>query len=153
MDEVDHLLDKIAPGIVNQQIQWSFSIRDEVTRLHQNLEGHKSAITIEIALASLSLSNGIKSDTSSIRSKGARLPEIQNHLAAVLDAIHALNSGDPSQRPELSLAMQRFLHEACTESTSGSLLRSSTLQNLRLDTPLQRRPVRRSEVRDRTLSD
>jgi len=72
VDEIDCLLDKVAYGHLSQQVQWSFAIRDEVTRLHRNLEGHKSAITIAIAFASMSISNGIKSDTSSIRSKAAR---------------------------------------------------------------------------------
>lgn len=78
VDEVDCLLDKVASGHLSQQVQWSFSIRDVVTRLHRNPKGHKSAITIAIAFASMSMSNGIKSDTSSIRSKATRIPEIQN---------------------------------------------------------------------------
>ncbi|KAJ9663077.1 hypothetical protein H2198_001069 [Neophaeococcomyces mojaviensis] len=124
--EIDALLDKVVSSHVKQRIQWSFSVRDEVSRLHRNLEGHKSAITIAIAFASMSTNRGIKSDTSSIRSKAARIPDMQNQLAAVLDAIQALQSGDPSQRQQLSLAMQRFLQEAYTESISGTLRRSGS---------------------------
>jgi len=126
VDDIDHLLDKVASANFSQRVQWSFSVRDEVIRLHRNLEGHKSAITIAIAFASMSMNSGIKSDTSSIRSKAARIPEMQQQLAAVFEAIQTLNHGDPSQRPQMSLAMQRFLQEAYTESISGSLLRSNS---------------------------
>lgn len=126
VDEIDSLLDKVSSGSLSQQVHWSFTVRDEVLRLHRNLEGHKSAITIAIAFASMSMNRGIKSDTSSIRSKAARIPEIQGQLAAVLEAVHALNNRDSSQRPHLSPAMQRFLQEAYTESINGSLVRSNT---------------------------
>lgn len=132
VDEIDRLLDRMTPNGFPQRLQWSLSTRDEVLRLHRSLEGHKSAISIAIAFASMSMNCGIKSDTSSIRSKAAKIPEIQSQLAAVLDAIQSLCEEEPSQKAELGLSMQRFLHEAYVESIAGGLLRSraSTLPSI-----------------------
>lgn len=126
VNDIDALLLKVQPAHSRQQLQWSFGIRDEVSRLHRNLEGHKSAITIAIAFATMSVNSGIKSDTSSIRSKAARIPGIENQLAMVLEAIHALHQGNTPEGHNLSLAMQRFLQEAYTESLSGTLGRSGS---------------------------
>ena len=129
VDEIDRLLEKVTSASLSGRVQWSISIRDEVTRLHRNLEGHKSALSIAIAFASMSISSGIKSDTSSIRSKAARIPEIQQQLAALVDAIQSLGDGDPAQGQQLGLAMQRFLEEAYTESIGGSVRRSATVRS------------------------
>lgn len=124
--EIDTLLDKVRSTHIAERFQWSFTIRDEVVRLHRNLEGHKSAITIAIAFASISITNGIKSDTSSIRSKTARIPEIQNQLALLLSAIQSSDDADPLRKQPLSLAMERFLQEAYTESVSSTIRRAGS---------------------------
>ncbi|KAK5095950.1 hypothetical protein LTS08_007832 [Lithohypha guttulata] len=124
--EIDTLLDKVRSAHIAERFQWSFTIRDEVVRLHRNLEGHKSAITIAIAFASMSITNGIKSDTSSIRSKTARIPEIQNQLALLISAIQSSDDANPLRRQPLNLAMERFLQEAYTESVSGTLRRAGS---------------------------
>lgn len=138
--QIDTLLDRVSSESLMSRVRWSISIQDEVMRLHQNLEGHKSALTIAIAFASLSMTRGIKSDTSSIRSKTALLPEIQDQLAAVLQAIHTLSAEDPSRAPELGIAMQRFLQEAYAESVDGSLYRSSTIKSYSIQSPTTSNP-------------
>lgn len=123
VDDIEHLLDDVAAANLSQRVQWSFSVRDEVVRLHRHLEGHKSAITIAIAFASMSMNNRIKSDTSSIRSKAARIPEMQQQLAVVFEAIQRLNNGDPpSETPsELSYATipTRSVHRKHQRLTSS----------------------------------
>lgn len=121
--EIDRTLGKVSgskPGI-GQRIQWSLSIRDEIARLHRNLEGHKSALSIAIAFATLSINQGIKSDTSSIRSKAARIPDIQKQLAAILQVLQASN-GDRIGSQKLSVAMQRFLQGTEKQSLTNDSL-------------------------------
>ncbi|KAK5075006.1 hypothetical protein LTR64_001211 [Lithohypha guttulata] len=131
VEEIDGLLEKVAGTGLTQQLQWSISIRDEVSRLHRNLEGHKSAITIAIAATSMSMTRGIKSDTSSIRSKAARIPQIQQQLAAFLEAlqIEPLDDDGVSEATQLGVVMQRFLEETYSGSVNGSVVRRNTFRS------------------------
>lgn len=129
--EIDRTLDKVTGPTVSlrQSVQWSMTTRDEILRLHRNLEGHKSALSIAIAFASMSINRGIKSDTSSIRSKAARIPDMQNQLAAILQALQVSDEEDPEKR-ELGVAMQRFLQESYAQSViDTNLTRSNTVRS------------------------
>lgn len=118
--EIDSALDKILEPTFYHRVQWSMTIRDEVLRLHRSLESQKSALMIAISMSNLSLGRDVHSDTASIRGKAARIPQMQEQLAAIWSVLDNSNSGEPRQ--ELSVAMQRFLQDDDTQSLTGSTL-------------------------------
>ncbi|EXJ60654.1 hypothetical protein A1O7_04807 [Cladophialophora yegresii CBS 114405] len=62
-------------------MQWSSTARDEADRLPQSLEAHKSALQIAVGLVSLSATQSLRNDTSSIRVKATLLPGLKEDTA------------------------------------------------------------------------
>ena len=98
------VIERHRSNAVGRKLQWSFSDRDEVSRLRERLEAHKSVLEITLELANLSTVNTIKEDTS----------DIKVELAALKLQVMQLRSSDSAP----GFALQRFLNEtvAYTES-------------------------------------
>ncbi|KAJ9617274.1 hypothetical protein H2200_000995 [Cladophialophora chaetospira] len=109
------LLSKLSSASVGRRMQWSLTSRDETGRLRQSLEAHKSALQIAISLVSLSATQSLQNDTSSIRVKAALLPEMRADTAQIADLrreISALRIDMTLQHTIFSVPMQRFLDES-----------------------------------------
>jgi hypothetical protein len=114
-------LSKFSSGTVTRRMQWSFTARDETDRLRQSLEAHKSALQIAVSLVSLSATQSLQNDTSSIRAKAALLPGMKRDLAQIEELraeIAALRIDVNLQRTGLSIPMQRFLEESTAYANS-----------------------------------
>ena len=102
--DMSRVIEKHRSNAIGRKLQWSFSDRDEVSRLRERLEAHKSVLEITLELANLSTVNTIKEDTS----------DIKVELAALKLQVMQLRGSDSAP----GFALQRFLNEtvAYTES-------------------------------------
>ena len=136
------LLTKLSSGSAGRRMQWSFTARDEADRLRQSLEAHKSALQIAISLVSLSATQSLQNDTSSIRAKAALIPQMREDTAQIADLrreIAALRVDMNLQQVGLSVPMQRFLEEstAYADSVCGEMsgLDEPATHEMRLPSP------------------
>ncbi|ETI24493.1 hypothetical protein G647_03862 [Cladophialophora carrionii CBS 160.54] len=115
------LLSKLSSASVARRMQWSFAVRDEADRLRQSLEAHKSALQIAVSLVSLSATQSLQNDTSSIRVKAALLPGLKEDTAQIAELraeLAALRMDMNLYRTGLSIPMQRFLEESTAYADS-----------------------------------
>ena len=103
-EDMSRVIEKHRSNAIGRKLQWSFSDRDEVARLRERLEAHKSVLEITLELANLSTVNTIKEDTT----------DIKVELAALKLQVMQLRGSDSAP----GFALQRFLNEtvAYTES-------------------------------------
>ncbi|OCT52466.1 hypothetical protein CLCR_09728 [Cladophialophora carrionii] len=115
------LLSKLSSASVARRMQWPFAARDEADRLRQSLEAHKSALQIAVSLVSLSATQSLQNDTSSIRVKAALLPGLKEDTAQIAELraeLAALRMDMNLHRTGLSIPMQRFLEESTAHADS-----------------------------------
>ena len=111
--DMTRLIGKDRPIGVGKRIQWTFQDRDEVVRLRERLESHKSTVEITLEAANIIVNTTIKDDTAAIRSE----------VAALRFQVLQLTSTGHGPKPML----QRYLAETMS-STESVVDASETLQ-------------------------
>jgi hypothetical protein len=102
--EMTTLVQRYTHPSAGRRIKWSFSSRDEVVKLRNRLEAHKSALEIALECANLAMNVAIKDDTTAIRAELATLK------------IQVLQLQPSTAGP--NFLVQRFLDETLTYTES-----------------------------------
>lgn len=107
IQDMAKIIDKHGAGRLGRHIQWSISDRDEVCRYRERLEAHKSVLEITLELASLTMANSIKEDTTEIRAE---------MVALRTQVIQLIQSGDSGVEPNHIL--DRYLNDSIAYADS-----------------------------------
>lgn len=107
IQDIAKIIDKHDAGRLGRHIQWSISDRDKVCQYRERLEAHKSALEITLGLASLTMANSIKEDTTEIRAE---------MVALRTQVIQLIQSGDSGVEPNHIL--DRYLNDSIAYADS-----------------------------------
>ncbi|KAJ9654029.1 hypothetical protein H2198_006884 [Neophaeococcomyces mojaviensis] len=118
VDQIKILISGIKADRLSGRLIWSFTMRNEVNHLRQNLAAYKAAIDIAVATASFSLGNSIKNDTSRIRDQVSRIPTIECAVFEISATLRALRQ-ESNSNLQMSPALQQLFVGA--KSVVGSV--------------------------------
>lgn len=127
--DMQRVLDKHQSGSVGRSLQWTIADGDEVSRLRQRLEPHKSGLLIALAAASIHQAHAIKQDTNALRGaasiQNAELILLRREVAELRQAL--------TRAPNTML--ERYLAQATdyAESVGNPLDASDSSWNSRPD--------------------